>query len=54
MRADPGHSSLRLKEIEGVWSVRVGAHYRALAYRQNDDFVWFWIGSQGDYDKFMP
>ena len=54
LRADPSHPSLRFREIEGLWSVRVGAHYRALAYRENGDFVWFWIGSHADYDKLMP
>ena len=54
LRADPSHPSLRFREIEGVWSVRVGARYRALAYRQGVDFVWFWIGSHADYDKLMP
>jgi len=54
LRNDPSHPSLRFREIEGLWSVRVGAHYRALAYREDGDFVWFWIGSHADYDKLMP
>ena len=54
LRADPTHPSLRFREIEGLWSARVGAHYRALAYRQDGSFVWFWIGSHADYDKLMP
>ena len=30
LRVNPAHSSLRFKNIEGLWSVRVGSHYRAL------------------------
>jgi hypothetical protein len=36
LRADPSHPSPCFREIEGLWSVRVGAHYRALAYQ------WYW------------
>jgi hypothetical protein len=54
LRSDPRHPSLRFREIEGLWAVRVGAHYRALAYQEDGDFVWFWIGSHADYDKLMP
>ncbi len=30
LKADPKHPSLRFKKIDKLWSVRVGAHYRAL------------------------
>lgn len=30
LKVNPSHSSLRFKNIEGLWSVRVGSHYRAL------------------------
>jgi len=53
LQADPSHSSLQLKAIESVWSVRVGLHYRALAYREGEQFVWFWIGSHAEYDKLI-
>ncbi|MGV3723681.1 MAG: hypothetical protein ACO1SX_22515 [Actinomycetota bacterium] len=52
--ADSTHPSLRFKEIEELWSVRVGAHYRALAYREEGGWVWFWIGTHAEYDKLMP
>ena len=54
LRADPGHPSLRFREIDGMWTARVGAHHRALAYRRDDGYVWFWIGSHAEYDKLMP
>jgi hypothetical protein len=28
LKTDPGHRSLKFKNIEGLWSVRVGLHYR--------------------------
>src|SRR4051812_20680681 len=30
LKADPHHPSLHLKKVGELWSVRVGAHYRAL------------------------
>lgn len=55
-RRDPYHPSLRFKRVhsaEEVYSVRVGAGYRALAYRENETLVWFWIGSHSDYEKLI-
>ena len=54
LKADPRHPSLRFKDIEGLWSVRVGRHYRALGRMRADGLYWFWIGPHGGYDKFMP
>jgi len=47
------HPSLHFKKIGRFWSVRVGRRYRALAIQDNDDLVWFWIGSHADYDRLI-
>ncbi len=54
LKANPSHSSLRFKNMDGLWPVRIGLHYRALARMRPDGLYWFWIGPHGDYDKFMP
>ena len=54
LKSDPKHPSLRLKKIERLWSVRVGAHYRALGLDKPEGIIWFWIGSHADYDKLLP
>jgi hypothetical protein len=51
MKADPRHSSLRLKRVGRFWSVRVGLRYRALAKDRPDGLVWFWIGPHDTYDR---
>jgi hypothetical protein len=50
---NPQHPSLRFKPFRGEhWSVRVGNHYRAVGYWQDDEtFVWTWIGTHEDYNK---
>jgi hypothetical protein len=53
LRRDPRHPSLHFKQIGRFRSVRVGLHWRALAVQQEDDIVWFWIGSHADYDKLL-
>lgn len=53
LKADPKHPSLHFKNIRRLWSVRVGAHYRALGLDKPEGVVWFWIGSHADYDKLL-
>ena len=56
LKADPYHPSLHFKRIGGakqLWSVRVGAHYRALALEKSEGIVRFWIGSHAGYDKIV-
>jgi len=52
--ADPFHAPLQFKEVRpGIWSVRIGLHWRALARRNGEDLQWFWIGSHADYDAII-
>jgi len=55
-QANPSHPSLSFKQVSPngpVYSVRIGLHYRALAIRQPDCLLWFWVGSHTDYDKML-
>ena len=54
--ANPDHPSLRFKKLAGhdqVWSVRINDSYRALAERNGDTVIWFWIGSHNEFDKLF-
>jgi hypothetical protein len=31
----------------------VGLAYRALAVRDKDEVIWFWVGSHADYDDLL-
>jgi hypothetical protein len=53
LKQDPRHPSLYFKKVGRFWSVRVGAHHRALAVETEDNLVWFWIGTHTDYDKHV-
>ena len=52
-RANPRHPSFCFKKVGGVWVVRVGHGFRALALRQNGTFYWFWIGPHDDYERMI-
>ena len=55
-REDPAHPSLRFKQVHAsrpIFSARVGLGYRALAVREGDVVLWFWIGTHADYDKLV-
>jgi hypothetical protein len=55
---NPAHPSLRLERLRfdgRAWSVRVTRNYRAVARRyDNDDWLWFWIGSHEEFDRYFP
>jgi hypothetical protein len=55
-RADPTHPSLHFKQVQAhsaVYAARVGLHYRALAVRRPQYWLWFWIGTHAEYDKLL-
>ena len=55
-RIDPRHPGLHFKQVLDkpvTFSARVGIAYRALAARDGQTWVWFWIGSHADYDNLL-
>jgi hypothetical protein len=53
LKRNPRHPSLQFKKIGKLWSARVGRKHRALAVRVADDYLWIWIGSHADYERFI-
>ena len=53
LKKNPRHPSLHFKKVGKVWSARVGIHHRAIATEIEGGFLWVWIGSHADYDKFI-
>jgi hypothetical protein len=50
---NPYDSSLGLQRKGEVWTVDIGRSYRAVAYREGNEFHWFWIGPHGAYDTLL-
>jgi hypothetical protein len=53
LEANTAHPSLNFKPVGKYWSARVGSNHRALAKKDDDDFIWFWIGEHGPYDRLI-
>ena len=53
LRQNPKHPSLRFKPVGKLWSARVNDDYRALAVKNKDGYVWFWIGPHRVYDQIL-
>ncbi len=53
---DPSHPSLRFRQVhptQPIYSARVGLGYRALAVRDGEVLIWFWIGTHAHYDTLL-
>jgi mRNA-degrading endonuclease RelE of RelBE toxin-antitoxin system len=58
LKANPRHPSLQFKKVTDrggreIWSARVTRKYRALAAKDENDYVWFWIGEHDIYDDLI-
>jgi mRNA-degrading endonuclease RelE of RelBE toxin-antitoxin system len=52
---DPYYNSLEFKPLQGqdtLYSVRIGAHYRAIGDKRGDTILWIWIGTHEAYNHF--
>lgn len=49
----PNHPLLRLIKLEGIWSMRIGSRYRALAVEDGETIIWFWIGKHKHYKTLV-
>jgi len=52
LKDNPPHPSLYFKKVDqkrNIYSVRVGNNYRALAVKEDDAYIWFWIGTHEEY-----
>ena len=58
LKDNPRHPSLQFKKLtvkggKEFHSARVTLDYRAVAVRQGETFVWFWIGDHKTYDNLI-
>jgi hypothetical protein len=53
LKADPRHSSVRLKKVGPLYSARIGFHYRAIAEDREEGLYWYWIGHHSTYERLL-
>ncbi|MBI4633857.1 MAG: hypothetical protein HY742_08190 [Deltaproteobacteria bacterium] len=55
-KKNPYHPSLHFRRIHStrpIFSLRITKDYRAVGIQQDNQIIWFWIGSHGDYDNLL-
>ena len=55
-KENPHHPSLRFKQVHTtrpIYSARINRQYRALALKEGDTLIWFWIGDHNAYDALL-
>ncbi len=55
-KENPFHPSLNFKCInseENIWSVRISMDYSALAIREGNSVIWYWIGDHNKYQQLL-
>jgi mRNA-degrading endonuclease RelE of RelBE toxin-antitoxin system len=55
-KQNPNHPGINFKRIRSkhiAYSARIGMHYRALAYEDQGELYWFWIGSHEEYNQLV-
>ena len=53
---DPYYPSLHFKRVHStrpIFSVRITRDYRAVGILQDNEIIWFWIGSYSAYSKLL-
>jgi hypothetical protein len=58
IKENPQYPSLQFKRVgkrrgHEIWSARVTLKYRALAIKQENGYLWFWIGGHEAYDLLI-
>lgn len=55
-KQNPFYPSLRFKHVHStkpIYSVRISIEYRAIGIQNENEIIWFWIGSHDDYTKLL-
>ena len=49
----PATSVTLFQATQPIYSVCIGAGYRAVGVREGEEMIWFWIGSHADCDQLL-
>lgn len=55
-RDNPQHPSLQFKKVHAslpIYSARVNLNHRAVGILEENEIIWFWIGSHDAYEKLL-
>jgi hypothetical protein len=55
-KKEPYYPSLHFKRVhstKAIYSVRITIDYRAVGIQNDNEIVWFWIGTHKEYEKLL-
>jgi len=55
-RRNPYHPSLHFKRVHNtrpIYLIGITKNYRAVGIQQDDEIIWFWIGSHSKYSRLL-
>jgi len=47
------HPALLFKKVGKLYSARIDSSYRALGYKEDNFYIWIWIGNHTEYDQLI-
>ncbi len=53
LKDNHNHPGLQFKKVGKLYSARIDASYRALAYKEENFYIWIWIGNHTEYDQLI-
>ncbi len=53
LESDPAHRGAQFKPVGRYWSARASRGYRAMATREGNLVIWFWIGPHDEYERLI-
>lgn len=53
LRENPSHHSLQFKKVGELYSVRIGLSHKALSIKDEECYIWVWIGSHDEYERLL-
>ncbi|MBT4732815.1 hypothetical protein HOB87_12730 [Candidatus Woesearchaeota archaeon] len=53
LEMNQAHPSLQFKKVGKLYSARIDIVHRALAVKDNEGFIWVWLGHHDEYDKIL-
>lgn len=55
-KENPYHASLHFKRVHSnkpIFSARINTNYRTIGIIDENNIIWFWIGSHDDYERML-
>ncbi len=53
LKENLSHPSLQFKKVGKLYSARIDIFHRALAVKDENGYIWVWIGNHTEYERLI-